>query len=389
MLRLVVGLVLCFAAAAVVVEVDPAKRLQKVQGFGAANIPGWVADLTPAGASAAFGTSDGQLGFTIMRIRIPPSPDQFPENVPTCQAATRAGVKIIATPWTPPADLKTNNNTVGGYLKQDSYAAYAEHLKSFAEAMRGHGVPLHAISVQNEPDIKVTYESCFWTPPDIARFLRENAAAVGVPMFASESFDYNHTLSDAVLQDPAALANLAFVGGHIYGAGLDPYPLAAEKNREVWMTEHFNTGEAWPFYLDTGREIHDCLQAGMSAYVYWYIGSSSGPLENDQPTQRGFVMSHFSKFVRPDAYLVSATAAPAVNVSVSAFDSAAGLVLVVVNQNNETVLQDFSLAGSAAASCTPYVTTNFTNVSKLTPVPISGGRFQFKLEPSSISTLTF
>jgi len=69
----------------------------------------------------------------------------------------------MATPWTPPADMKSNGSTVGGSLNVASYGAYADHLLAFRDFMQSNGVPLYSISVQNEPDFQVDYESCDWT----------------------------------------------------------------------------------------------------------------------------------------------------------------------------------------------------------------------------------
>lgn len=135
---------------------------QIIRGFGGANIvgPGWRPDMTTAEVQTAFGTGPGQLGLTILRVRISPDSTQFGLNVPTAKLAESLGAKVIATPWTPPTWMKTNDSLAGGYLDTNEYAAYAAHLKAFADTMANNGAPLYAVSVQNEPDAKVTYESC-------------------------------------------------------------------------------------------------------------------------------------------------------------------------------------------------------------------------------------
>ncbi len=205
---------------------------QVISGFGAANIRPWRADMTTAEINTAFGTGDGQIGFTILRLRVPNQQSEFSLNLPTAQAAHSLGVKIIASPWSPPAWMKSNNNIVGGRLNDTSYASYAAHLKSFARYMSDNGVPLYAISVQNEPDVNVNYESCDWNPSEMLKFVKENAASIGINVIAPESFHFDHALSDPILNDPAAVNNVAIFGGHIYGGGLVPYPLAEEKERK-------------------------------------------------------------------------------------------------------------------------------------------------------------
>lgn len=123
------------------VSIDLANTHQVIGGFGAANILPWRPDMTVDQVNKTFGTEDGQLGFTILRLRIPPDTSQFAMQVATAQLAHALGVKIIASPWTPPASMKTNDTIVGGELKTGSYAAYAAHLKSFVDYMAVRGIP--------------------------------------------------------------------------------------------------------------------------------------------------------------------------------------------------------------------------------------------------------
>ena len=146
--------------------------------------------MTPAEVQTAFGNGTGQVGLTIMRLSIPPDSTQFTANAPSALAAQNLGATIIATPWTPPSWMKTNDTTAGGSLIQSDYAAYAAHLKAFADTMTEHGVSLYGISVQNEPDAGVSYQSCDWNATQFMNFMRYNAPAVGVPVFMPESEGY-------------------------------------------------------------------------------------------------------------------------------------------------------------------------------------------------------
>lgn len=89
-------------------------------------------------------------------------------------------------------------------------------------------------------------------------------------IIAPESFQFRKGISDALLNNDAAAARLDIVGGHIYGGGLEPYPLALEKGKELWMTEHYVNEEGaiteWKEALKTAKEIHDCMLADVSAY---------------------------------------------------------------------------------------------------------------------------
>ena len=149
--------------------------------------------MTPAQVQTAF-DSTGKLGFSIMRLSIPPDSTQFTANAPSAKLAESLGAKIIATPWTPPAWMKSNNSQVGGMLLPANYAAYAAHLKAFADTMAAYGVSLYGISVQNEPDFNASYQSCLWNATQFLNFMRYNAPSVGVPVFMPESESFQSSI---------------------------------------------------------------------------------------------------------------------------------------------------------------------------------------------------
>jgi hypothetical protein len=78
-----------------------------------------------------------------------------PEILPLLRQALRLNpsLKIMATPWSPPAWMKTNDSLVGGRFKDDPrvYAAYAQYFVRFVQEYRRAGVPIDAVTLQNEP----------------------------------------------------------------------------------------------------------------------------------------------------------------------------------------------------------------------------------------------
>lgn len=108
--------------------------------------------------------------------------------------------------------------------------------------MRDNGVELYGISVQNEPDY--AHEWTWWTTEEMNRFLRDFAGRIDCRVIAPESFQYVKEVSDPILQDPAALANVDIIGAHLYGTAYEDfrYPLFAEKGagKELWMTEVYH-----------------------------------------------------------------------------------------------------------------------------------------------------
>ena len=368
-----------------VVNRDSTRQL--IRGFGGANILPWRPDLTEADVAKLFGTGTGDVGMSILRLRIPTTSAEFAPQVITAQRALAYGATIMASPWSPPAAMKSNNNIVGGRLNDTSYASYALHLKSFVDFMATNGVPLYAVSVQNEPDVTVTYESCDWNADEMRTFARNNASVIGTRVIVPESFNFNHTISDSVLNDSLAASHVDIIGGHIYGGGLVPYPLAAAKGKELWMTEHLVLDTLWTDALGTAREINDCMNAGMNAYVWWYIKRFYGPLdENGAVTRRGFAISQFARFVRPGATHVAATPIPRALVDVTAYRRNTSTVIVAINRNTTAVSQTFIVRGGNAPSFTPYVSSPTKNCVGEGAVAVQAGAFTFPLEPQSVTT---
>ncbi|HEX2958995.1 MAG TPA: glucuronoxylanase [Chitinispirillaceae bacterium] len=374
--------------------IDIASEKQLIRGFGGMNHTGFPGDITSAQADKAFGTGAGQIGLSILRIHVDPNSGLFSRELATAKKAKSYGAIIFASPWSPPTNLKTNNNIVGGSLKTESYAAYAAHLKAFCDYMSKNEVPLYAISIQNEPDYKVTYESCDWTSAQMISFLNNYRSAIGTTrIIAPESFQFRRPFSDAILNDAAAVKNVDIIGGHIYGAGLSDYPLARQKNKEVWMTEHYTTSDRsanlWPDALEVGKEIHDCMVANFNAYVWWYIRRSYGPIDdNSSVTKRGYVMSQFAKFVRPGFIRVDAPASPVSNLSVSAFKSDTSMVVVLVNKSTSAVTQKFSIKNGTVANFSKFTTSGSKNVSDDGAIKVEDGSFSVSVDAQSITTLT-
>ncbi|HSR17400.1 MAG TPA: hypothetical protein VLM39_04825, partial [Ignavibacteriaceae bacterium] len=225
--------------------IDLGSNQHIIRGFGGVNMPGWINDMTAAQMNTAFSTGTGQIGLSILRIRVPYDSSKFELEVPAAKLAHSLGAIIIASPWTPPPWMKSNNNIIGGTLNISAYSYYAAHLKSFADYMSAEGVPLYALSLQNEPDVNVNYESCRWSASQFIKFLIENASSIGSNIIVPEISDFNHNISDAILNDVSASSNVFIIGGHIYGGGIESYPLAVNKGKQVWMTEHLDLDTTW------------------------------------------------------------------------------------------------------------------------------------------------
>jgi glucuronoarabinoxylan endo-1,4-beta-xylanase len=371
--------------------VEPDSLQQYIRGFGGANIIPWRPAMTAGQIATAFGAGNGQLGFTILRLRIPYTDDigEFNAQLQVALLAQSQGALVFASPWTPPPAMKSNNNIVGGVLNDTSYAPYAAHLKAFSDYMAGNGAPLYAVSVQNEPDATVTYESCTWNGAQFRTFMKNNAPAIGNRVMMPEGQNFVHALSDSTLNDSTAAAHTAIIAGHIYGGGLGPYPLAVSKGKEVWMTEHLDLDTSWTAVLATGKEMHDCLSAGMNAYVWWYIVRYYGPMNEDGTVaKRGYVMSQYARFIRPGYFKIKSNAAPQRNVYCSSYKDGASskVVIVALNLGTTPVQQTFTVTNGGMASFARYTTSRTKNCLKESDIPASGGSITATLEPSCVMT---
>ncbi len=383
------------AAAQAAVVVDPSARRQTIQGFGGMNHTAWIADLTAAQRETAFGTGPGQLGFSVLRIPVHENQANWSGEVATARRAVELGAKVIASPWNPPSSM-VENFSGGRRLRHDMYDAYARHLNDFTAFMSDNGVDLYGISVQNEPDY--AHDWTAWTPSEIVRFLRENAGSLDTKVIAPESFQYRKNLSDPILNDPQALANMDILGAHLYGTqfGDFPYPLFEQKGagKELWMTEvyHPNSSDSadlWPQALDVGEHLHRALVDGrFQAYVWWYIRRSYGPMREDgQISKRGANMAHFSRFIRPGYTRVEATANPVANVYTSAYRGPGSeIVLVAVNKGGSSVTLPVTLRDTAASSAASWVTDASRNLEPQDAIDVSNGAFTAVLPGRSVTT---
>lgn len=256
---------------------------QYIRGFGGANIlgDGWRPDMTSADRTKAFSVENG-LGFSVLRVRLSPNTSEWTANRTTIDAVRYCGAMVVASTWSAPDSMKTNNSVIGGTLKTGSYADYATHLRNFCDAVGG----VDAISPINEPNIAVSYESMEMTASEVAAFVAARGSNCGAPIMAPGPFNMDQGYINQYLGNSTARSNTAFVAGHIYGAT----PSYFNPGKEVWMTEIIvdssTTGNDWNKALTVAKQIHDCMNAGYSMYLWWYIKRYYGPIDEDGTIQK-------------------------------------------------------------------------------------------------------
>jgi glucuronoarabinoxylan endo-1,4-beta-xylanase len=357
--------------------VDAATVQQTIQGYGGMSIPIWIGDLTSDQRTKAFSTTSG-IGLSILRVFIPTTSGQFAAEKPTIDAAKSYGAKVIATAWNAPASMMD-----GLYLRSSSWADYAAHLRAYNTAVGG----VYALSPWNEPN----YAASGWmhaTATEVANFVAAQGDNCGAPIMAPEPFNMDQTFINTYLSNATAKAKTLFVSGHIYGK--TPYNLG-NIGKSVWMTEHYTnssiSGNDWGNAMNAAKEIHDCMNAGWAAYVWWYIRRSYGPIdESSNITKLGYVMAQFARYVRPGYSKISCTANPTTGVYVTAYKSGSKIVIIAINQNSAITYQPFSIGGATVAGFNRYRTTSSANLTA-DSFTITGGSFGINLPASSVTTL--
>ena len=378
------------------ITINPAIKYQKITGFGGMINGAWAGNtqLSIQDVEKLYGP-DG-LGLNIGRLMLYPNASGWNREVAVAKRAQDLGAILFATPWTPPPTMKSaneNGNSNGEYLLPGNYAAFAAHMKSYVDYYKSQGVNIYAVSVQNEPDYKVSYDGCSYTPQQMLDFVKTQGRSVGTKLMSGETVQFNKSYTDALLNDPLAVDNFDIVATHLYGFNfkttVSDYPLARQHNKEVWMTEHlFNEttgGYDWlwlPSLKTTlAEEIHNCMANNFNAYIYWYlkryygfIGESADPANpsgyyinaDGAITKRGYIISHYAKYAtgrtRIDVGLSSSISAA--DFLTTAYAGTNDITVVLVNKTGNAKIIDFVIP-SDITSVTAVETTSQKNMSAL------------------------
>ncbi|WP_085066111.1 glycoside hydrolase family 30 beta sandwich domain-containing protein [Catenuloplanes japonicus] len=392
---------------------------QTVDGFGAA-VSIWGSAWSTAETQTLVGMGANQFGLSIVRTGVSPVSGEWPVQVNALKTAKSygSGVKILASPWTAPAEWKTNNSRInGGKLRTDYYDDYAGHLNGFVQYMRNQGVAIDVTSVQNEPDWHPAYDSMDWSGTELRDFVRDQGAKVqNTRLMVAEAVNLNYGYTDPTLNDSTARNNIGYVGGHLYGtedAGrLTRYPLAEQYGKPVWMTE-WNHHEAdgsganiwgdpanqaiWDETLDdVMRTVHRSMEANWSAYIWWYgkrfysfigDGEAAYGTTAGAPLKRGYAFSQYAKYVRPGYQRIALTkSSKASPLEVTAYRGDGKVTLVVLNRSSSTVTNAVLQAPQAITKAEHYVTSRTANAAAQTAT-VSGSQATVTVPARSISTV--
>ena len=237
--------------------------------------------------------------------------------------------------------------------------------------MTTNGVDIYAISIQNEPDIEVSYESCDWTSSQMRDFIKNYGHLItSAKLAAPESFNFNQAYTNEILNDDDAVANLDIVTGR--------YSLAESKGKEIWMTEYLlnlNEGDwanasdetKWNETMTMLNTVQTAMQNNWNAYIWWYlkryysfIGDGDEGTANGEILKRGYAFSHFSKFIRPGYQRIAIDDVDDTGLNLTAYQGDGKFVVVIINGSDQFVSNfDLIIDGTNISTATAY-STNLT-----------------------------
>ena len=382
------------------VAVDLARRFQRMQGFGAAMTDASAElfsrlpdDKRRAIMAELFGRANDGLGLSFTRLTVGASDfsrthysyDDTPGNAPDPELryfsieparhyvlprvrealAINPELRVMISPWSAPAWMKTTHSLIQGQLLPQYYPAFANYLARTVEGFEREGVPVAMLTIQNEPDFEPdSYPGMRVNSPDRAKII---GGFVG-PTFRARGLktqilDYDHNWDNpempwTVLSDPIARRYVAGVAWHCYEGDVpaqsqvhDAFP-----DKDTWFTE-CSGGEWQPKFDETLGWMTDKLIIGGAnnwsrGVLLWNLAldPAHGPHKGGCADCRGvvtidpatgaitrnveyYVLGHASRFVLPGAYRI-ATAKHDSGIEAAAFVNRDGSRVAILHRNS-------------------------------------------------------
>ncbi len=390
------------------VTVSLSSTQQRISGFGVSSA--WAGDFRDPerDPDMLWSTTTG-AGLTLHRIRIGGGTTS---ETRIAQRAVEYGVKVWATPWevneaVTDRGMCPSNDPCDPPPKLVDPEGWASRLVDFVTTMEEAGVPIYAISAENEPDSGGMNHTVSFTATELAdwigNYLGPALAATGTKVMAPETMNWwgFPEYFRAIQDNDAAWNSVSIFASHAYGLGpSEPEPAISDAGKEYWETEIDTgrasddpTGDNMPTALHMAEEIHNHLTlANLNAWHYWWLwaGGTSGMFNTDTNTwtKRLWVMGNFSRFVRPGYMRVSTTGDAPSGVLISAYTNPAdGTVAVVaINQNRSATPVSLFISGAAPCEVTPWVTSDADSLADKAPLAVSDARFDATLEAQSVTT---
>jgi len=296
------------------------------------------------------------------------------------KAIAAAGGKLMlyASPWSPPAFMKDNNNVLqGGKLLPEYYDAWALYYTKFIKAYEAEDMPIWGITIQNEPMATQRWESCIYTAEEERDFLKNHLGPTmhqeGLGDKKIVVWDHNRDLishrANTIFEDPEASKYAWGIGLHWYetwtgGESMfdnldniqESYP-----DKKILFTEGCQEGfdpekyQYWKHAERYGKSIINDFNQGTVGWTDWnllldqrggpnHVGNFCfSPIHGDTDsgeliyTPTYFYIGHFSKFIRPNAKRVSTTSSRSHLLSTSFQNEDSSLVTVIMNQSDQEI----------------------------------------------------
>ena len=309
-------------------------------------------------------------------------------------AAAGGQLTLFASPWSPPAWMKDNNDMLhGGKLLRPFYQPWADYFVKFVTAYQAEGIPVWGISVQNEPMAKQIWESCIYTAEEerdfIKNFLGPTLARAGMKDKKIIAWDHNRDLiyqrASTILDDPDAAKYVWGIGFHWYedwtGGGkiFDNVKRVAEAYPATHLifTEgcaesfKFTAMNDWKWGETYGRSMINDLNNGTVGWTDWNIllDEKGGPNHvgnlcfapvhaNTVTGELSYLSSfyyigHFSKFIRPGAKRIISSTSRGQFLTTAFLNADGKIAVVVMNQSNEKIPYRLWIAGEAVEIVSP------------------------------------
>ncbi|MFH0759452.1 MAG: discoidin domain-containing protein [Bacteroidota bacterium] len=386
-------------AGAVRVTADLLDKRQVMEGFGGFGFETVSWARGPYYSDQFIDDIINDLGVTILRVAISPlgfepvndngdpldtDLEAFTENVYNNEdwkmidyirdvGKVAPDIKVIASSWSPPAWMKSNNNTSeGGILLPEYYEEYAEYITAYIKVFKQEtGLDLYAVSLQNEPTFWEPYESCQYTPRtycDLIRVVGERFDREGITtrLFYPEEVmpresdmeGWMNTLNnDAYAREYVDIVavhgyertgvSAGEIGGELWQKYYNDYVNYPGYPKQFWMSETSgqpNTHEG-AIRLMTGLS-HAITYGRLNAWVYWTIsGNVQDPLDPEHvydlmlsgvKLRKYYASKNYYRYVRPGAVSL-ATSSSDIDVLVNAFWNGKqnSLTYVLVNRSDQ------------------------------------------------------
>lgn len=304
-------------------------------------------------------------------------------------AAAGGKLTLYASPWSPPAWMKSNNNMLkGGKLLPEYRQSWADYYVKFIKAYEAEGIPVWGLSVQNEPMATQTWESCIYTGEEerdfIKSFLGPTLHKAGFADKKLIAWDHNRDLlyqrASTVLDDPEAARYVWGIGFHWYeswtGGGniydnvkrvSETYPdkslIFTEGCAESFKFESMND---WKWGEKYGLSMINDFNNGTVAWTDWnvlldetggpnHVGNFCfAPVHAD--TRNGeiyylssyYYIGHFSKFIRPGAKRIISSASRGQFLTTAFVNTDGKIAVIVMNQSNDKIPYRLWMNGQAA-----------------------------------------